>query len=238
MSKNVKTAKDSDFLSQIPDWEREYKESDEPLITYSPDEWIRAEPTFAAGQLMILGEAVMEEWEAPYMKELAQIACARGGVVLEIGFGMGISSAFIQDQEIDKHIIIEANKGVASRAREFAFGSAHPTVVLEGLWQEVIGQVEDESVDGILFDSYPLTDSELYQNHYSFFPSAFRKLRRGGVLTYFSDEVSWFGEVHLRRLASAGFGEQNVTGRVVEVSPPIGCSYWKANTILAPIVVK
>jgi guanidinoacetate N-methyltransferase len=178
--KKVSATKDSDFLSQIPDWEQEYKETDQPMITYSPDDWVRAEPTFAAGQLTILGEAVMEEWEAPYMRELARIACARGGIVLEIGFGMGISSAFIQDHGIERHIIIEANKGVASRARDFARRAARPTVVLEGLWQDVIEQVEDESIDGILFDSYPLTDAELYQNHYSFFPSAFRKLRRGG----------------------------------------------------------
>lgn len=180
-----KNFKDKDFLSQIPDWEKQYKESDELKIKYSREDWIKAEAVFTENRLEILGEAVMEDWETPYMKALADIAAANGGTILEIGFGMGISGMFIQEHNIKKHIIIEANKQVAVKARKFARMAPHAAEVIEGLWQDVIEQVPDESVDGILFDSYPLTEAELYQNHFFFFRAAYRKLRGGDAYILF-----------------------------------------------------
>ncbi len=172
--------KNEDFLSQIPEWEKEYKESDKKYIDFSKADWKKAPAIFTETKLEILGQAVMEEWETPYMKQLAQIASSKGGVVLEIGYGMGISSRFIQEANIQKHIIIEANKQVANKARVFAKKVARPVKVLEGLWEEVINKVTDDSINGILFDSYPLTEEELYQNHFSFFKVAYQKLKLGG----------------------------------------------------------
>ena len=43
---------------------------------------------------------VMHEWETDMMKRHAEIVCENGGDILEIGFGMGISSDFIQKQDI------------------------------------------------------------------------------------------------------------------------------------------
>lgn len=133
---------------------------------------------------------------------------------------------------------IKANKQVAAKAREFAERAIYSTVVLEGLWQDVINQVPDESIDGILFDSYPLTEAELYQNHFFFFRAAHRKLRGEGALTYYSDEVGNFGKVYIKKLLEAGFKKENIKGKIVKVNPPKDCDYWKAKTILAPIVVK
>jgi len=174
--------KSRNFLSQIPYWEKEYKGSDAFYINYTREEFIKADAIFSEKRLEILGEVVMDDWETPYMKELADIATINGGSILEIGFGMGISSAFIQQHGIKKHIIIEANKQVAAKAREFAKRAVFPTEILEGLWQDVIDGVPDESIDGILFDSYPLTEDELYQNHFIFFKTAHKKLKRGGYL--------------------------------------------------------
>ena len=177
-----KFIKNKDFLSQIPNWEKEYKRSAQIHINYTREDWKKAEAVFTNKRLEILGEIVMEDWETPYMRALADIVTANGGTILEIGFGMGISSAFIQQHKIEKHIIIEANKKVAAKAREFAKRAVFPTEILEGLWQDVIDGVPDESIDGILFDSYPLTEDELYQNHFIFFKTAHKKLKRGGYL--------------------------------------------------------
>lgn len=230
--------KRAEFLMQIPEWESDYKQSDELAIRYTPEDWKTAVAEFSEHDLRILGEPVMEDWEEPYMRVLADIATANGGVVLEVGYGMGISARFIQQAQIKRHIIIEANHDVANKAREWASTCKIETEVLEGLWQEAILLVPDESLDGILFDTYPLTEKELYQNHFSFFSHAFTKLKKGGVLTYYSDEPECFSEIHIKRLIEAGFVKDRIAGTVVKVNPPEECEYWKTATILAPIVRK
>lgn len=238
-TKNEKYFKKSgEFLSQIPEWEQQYKDSDSMRIQFEKEEWLTAPAVYSAHKLEILGCAVMEDWESQYMKELAEIATVNGGTILEIGFGMGISSQFIQDNNIKNHIIVEANQQVAIKAREFAKCATYETVVLEGLWQNVIDQVPDGSIDGILFDAYPLTEAELYQSHFFFFNAAYSKLRGGGTLTYYSGEIENFGKVHIQKLIEAGFTTENIQGRIVKVDPPNDCEYWKADTILAPIVRK
>ena len=230
--------KSAEFLSQIPDWEKQYKESDDLDIQFKKDEWKSAEANFSEHDLKIFGCAVMEDWETPYMEDLADIACSNGGVVLELGFGMGISAGFIQKHDIQKHIIIEVNADVAKKAREFAKNAPHTTEVLEGLWEDVIEQIPDKSLDGILFDTYPLTEEEVYQNHFGFFEVAYRKLKEGGIFTYYSDEISNFGPVHLDKLHAAGFKAENIKSRIVSIHPPQDCEYWKADTILSPIIRK
>lgn len=230
--------KNSEFLSQIPHWEKKYKESEDSIINFERDNWKEAKASFTKHDLKIFGCAVMEDWETSYMKELAEIATCNGGIVLELGFGMGISANFIQQREIEKHIIIEANKEVAKKANNFAKKAQHKTEVFEGFWEDVIDRIPNNSLDGILFDTYPLTDKELYQNHFNFFPFAYNKLKKGGVFTYYSDEIKDFGKTHLRKLKDAGFSINNINSKIVDVFPPPDCEYWKEGTILAPIITK
>jgi len=225
---------DPEFWSQIPNWEKK----EELELLFDKKDWIDAKAVYSEHDLIILGESVMEDWETPYMQVLARIAAEKGGTILELGFGMGIASRFIQEYNIVKHIIIEANRHVAEMARKFAASSVCEVEILEGFWEDLIETIPDNSIDGILFDTYPLEVAELYQNHFKFFPFAYKKLKMGGVFTYYSDEIDGFSEVHLRNLLSAGFKQANITSEVVPISPPPGCVYWKANTILAPIVRK
>lgn len=207
-------------------------------IGFQGREHWRAAPALVDGHsLQISGHPVMEDWEAPYMRQLAAIATAQGGHVLEIGFGMGISAAFVDAAEIDRHTIVEANHDVAEMAREFGRDARRRTVVLEGFWEELIDTIPDDSVDGILFDAYPLADAEI-MNQAHFASTAYRKLRPGGVFTYFSDEVRRFRAPHLQSLLEAGFARSNISGEVVAVQPPANCRYWNATTILAPVLVK
>jgi len=233
-----KFKKTNDFLSQIPDWEDEYKKTEKLDIDYDKKDWHKAKAVFKKHSLRILGEPVMEDWEEPYMKDLAKIVTSKGGTVLELGFGMGISAGFIQAQKIDTHIIIEANHDVVKQGLKFASKAKKSTVILEGLWEDVIKVIPDNSLDGILFDTYPLSEVELYQNHFLFFPFAYAKLKKGGVFTYYSDEENSFGKVHLRKLKQAGFLEKNISGHSVKVNPPKDCEYWKSNLIWSPIVIK
>ena len=186
--------------------------------------------------LVIHGHPVMEAWEREYMYELAAIATQNGGKVLEVGFGMGISAEFIQSHPIDEHIIIEANHDVFNTLERFSEQSIRPTTPLRGFWQDVTKTLEDGSIAGILFDTYPLTENEVHKNHFEFFAEAYRLLQPGGILTYYSDEINDFSPEHLKQLNDAGF--QNIQKKICEVSPPKDCQYWKSNTILAPIITK
>ena len=233
--------KHDDFVPPPPPWGdvRDTTHQDRIDIGFQDRQaWKNAPAVFDEHTLKIFGHPVMEDWETPYMKELAEIATSKGGVILELGFGMAISANFIQKANITRHIIAEANHEVAEKAREFGKNATHPVEVLEGLWEEVIDQVPDESVDGILFDTYPLSELEIHKNHFGFFRTAFKKLKSGGVFTYYSDEINEYHPVHLQRLMDAGFKKENITGKVAPMNPPPDCQYWKADTMLAPIVVK
>merc|ERR1719350_12085 len=68
------------------------------------------------GELLLIdGHPVMSSWEQPYMAKLAQVATQKGGRVLEVGFGLGLSATAIQSYNIEEHVIIEANAGVCKR---------------------------------------------------------------------------------------------------------------------------
>lgn len=201
--------------------------------------WKEAPAHFTNHTLQILGHPVMEDWETPYMQKLARIACSNGGTVLEVGFGMGISARFIHaSKKLHRHIIVEMNTEVAARARQFGKEARRPTLVLEGMWQEVLHWIPDNSLDGILFDTYPLSEPEIHKNHFHFFKSAYAKLKPHGVFTYYSDEIDSFHPEHTQRLTDAGFKKRHIEGAIVRVRPPKDCDYWKSSTILAPIIRK
>lgn len=199
-------------------------------------DWRNAQATFTDKTLEICGHPVMEDWETDYMKTLANIACMNGGRVLEVGFGLGISARFIQNNKIAEHLIIEANQDVLKRASQFADDAMSPVRLLAGFWEDVIDQIPDASISGILFDTYPLTEEEIHCNHFNFFTHAQRILIKGGILTYYSDEITDFSPPHLENLSKAGFND--IDKLVCHVNPPKGCKYWTNDTIIAPIVIK
>jgi guanidinoacetate N-methyltransferase len=203
-------------------------------------EWNAASAIFDDHTLRISGHPVMEDWEAAYMKTLAQIATTRGGTVLEVGYGMGISARAIQAHSIDGHVIIECHPDVISRClRDFrASVEAGRLRLLTGFWDEITPLLKDECFDGILFDTYPMNAEELHANHFPFFREAYRLLKPGGVFTYYSDEAREFSPAHLVKLTEAGFRPSDIDGRICAVSPPPDCEYWRETTLLAPIIRK
>lgn len=190
-------------------------------------------------ELLIRSFQVMQSWEYNYMRSLAALATSRGGGILEVGFGMGISAGHIQSaRDIESHTIVECHPGVAEHARsrynrEIEEGRV---IIHEGYWEDVLQQYPPESFNGILFDSCPLDVGVQYFHFFPFFSEAHRLLKTDGIFTYFSDEPRCLSKPHREQLRLAGF--KKISYRVCRVRPPKECEYWKHNTIVTPIVGK
>ena len=91
---------------------------------------------------------VMMSWEAPIMEKSAEFVCQNGGDILEIGFGMGIASDYIQTHSPTSHTIIELHPQIAERARAWASDKPNVTII-EGDWIEEIDSLGN--FDGIFF---------------------------------------------------------------------------------------
>ncbi|MFN8003835.1 MAG: hypothetical protein U0X75_22805 [Acidobacteriota bacterium] len=114
----------------------------------SLESWQQATPMIDPdGQtLRLLGHPVMERWEEPYMKKLAEIVTSKasrlvagGGAVLELGFSLGLSAQFIQSCAPKHHVIIEMNRAIAEAARAFAKQQSGRITILEGMAEIVRG---------------------------------------------------------------------------------------------------
>ena len=92
---------------------------------------------------------VMMSWEAPIMEKSAEYICQSKGDILEIGFGMGICSDYIQAQEVNSHTIIEIHPQVVEKLKTWAEDKDNVTIV-EGDWNSV----ELSTYDGIFIDTY------------------------------------------------------------------------------------
>ncbi len=211
------------------------------------EKYLKTKPKLNAKELVmffkkgnkVITNQIMQAWETPYMKRLAEIATSKGGNVLEIGFGMGISAGFIEkSKKIKTHTVIECHPlMIAFAKKKFAKEIKNGIFILkEGFWEDVIKELPNKSFDGILFDSCPLDEEVEFFQFFPFFKEAVRLLKNNGVFTYFSDEPLKISAIHKKLLIDTGF--KNIKFEIIKVKPPEDCLYWKYKTIIAPIVMK
>ena len=123
------------------------------------------------------GWAVMMDWEAPIMEKAAEYICHNKGDILEIGFGMGICSDYIQSQGVNSHTIIEIHPQILERLNAWASGKSNVTII-EGDWANLS---LTDTYDGIFLDTY--RDDNLS----SFKSFALARGKSGAKITYWNN---------------------------------------------------
>jgi guanidinoacetate N-methyltransferase len=157
-------------------------------------------------QAVLSDDEIMEDWQIPVMKAMAEAVTDTHGDILEIGFGRGIASSLIQEQGVRSHTIVECNAHVIEGFSRWV--SRYPgrdIQLVEGLWQDVVEDLD--SYDGIFFHTYPLTEQDFAEQVAQsvtfaahFFPAAERLLRPGGRFSYLTNEVDSLSRGHQRLL--------------------------------------
>ena len=118
---------------------------------------------------------VMERWEEPIMKKHVDLLNVKDKDVLELGFGMGISTTMIQEGQPKSHTVIECHPQVINYFMT-TYEHRDNIKLIPDFWQNVINSIG--KFDCILFDTY-LDKPE------QFFELVDNLLREDGKFTYF-----------------------------------------------------
>ncbi len=147
---------------------------------------------------------IMEDWQLPVMRAMADVVSEARGDILEIGFGRGVSADYIQAHGVKSHTVVECNDSIVERFRKWK--AAYPDSdirLIHGRWEDV--QDRFEKYDGVFFHTYALNEDEFLQHVVSsttfaehFFPTAASHLRDGGIFTYLTNEIDSFSREHQR----------------------------------------
>ena len=161
------------------------------------------------------GAEVMMNWETSIMEKSAEFICHNSGDVLEIGFGMGICSDYIQAQGVNSHTIVEIHPEIIEKLKVWAADKSNVTIV-EGDWNSVSGL---STYDGIFIDTYG------DDNWSSFKDFALAKAKSGAKITYWNNFTDKRNE---HSFDSVSFNDISVT--------PDDNTYFTSNTYHMPKV--
>jgi amino acid adenylation domain-containing protein len=205
-------------------------------------EWSQSQTTYDDSQLIIQGQQVMQDWERPLMRAMAEIVTESHGDILELGFGMGISATYIQEFGVRSYTVVEYNDGVVEQFNKWKTRYPGRDIkVIHSRWHDAVDRLG--TYDGIFFDTVPSNEEEYMREVIDnvvmaedIFPIASRCLRKGGVFTWYTNEIDSFSRRH-QRLALKYFS--SFTIQVVKpLYPPEDCHYWWADSMVAVKAIK
>jgi len=222
-------------LSTAPNtWYDQWKNRNR-ILTQDRSEYLDLEAEYSDHELLIGGSEIMQDWERPLMRALAEEAASSGGHILEVGFGMGISANFLIQAGCSRYTVIEPHKAVLDQFRKWAQGQPVPVEAVEGFWEDVIDGLG--LFDGILFDTYPVSSSDRERKAYlPFIQKASEHLKPGGVFTFYTGYAETLPPEHMDLLKR--FFSQLRTYHVDGLKPPRSCQYWHESRMVVPVCVK
>ena len=156
---------------------------------------------------------VMMDWEDPIMSASAAYVTQGGGDILEIGFGMGLASGYIQSHSISSHTIIENHPQVIEKLETWATRKSNVTIVSQS-WQEVTQSLG--TFDGVFFDDYC--------GEYEDISSSLQYLTKSGTKMTFWNNGN----------TSSNPIKSDVEHQEIAVTPTANNSYWTGSTYYMP----
>jgi predicted O-methyltransferase YrrM len=157
---------------------------------------------------------IMMDWEHPIMSASAAYITRGGGDILEIGFGMGIASGYIQSHSISSHTIIDPHPQIVEKAVEWANDKSNVTIISQS-WADVTGSLG--TYDGIFYD----TDLDDTQNLFS---SSLSDLTKSGTkFTVFNGKQS---ETNIYNINMDSYQQINVNPPVCQYFPSGSKTYY------------
>ncbi|CAM9002279.1 unnamed protein product [Rhodiola kirilowii] len=202
----------------------------EDRVSFSEDKIMDAE-----------SKAVMMAWEKPLMEAHAKAVCSQGGHILNIGFGMGLVDAAIQQYSPLSHTIVEAHPEVYDRMCRTGWKEKKNVKIVFGRWQDVLSQLD--TYDGIFFDTYGEYYEDLREFHHHL-PSL---LKPGGIYSFFNGLCggnAFFHVVYCNlvslELENLGYSTQLIPLPVKEclgdeVWEGVKHKYWQLDTYYLPV---
>ena len=176
----------------------------------------RVTPHFLAGndtsveldraQHKLDAQDIMEDWQIPVMKAMAESVAHADAEILEVGMGRGVAADFVQSHGPRSHTLVECNDDIASQFPEWlAKYPGRDIRFIHSMWQDCFEQYQ--TYDGILFHTYPLTEEDFVEQVVNsatfaehFFSTASKLLRPGGKFTYLTSEIDSLSRAHQRAL--------------------------------------
>jgi hypothetical protein len=158
-------------------------------LRLTDNEWLSSSAQYDEVGLSIAGHSVVEQWEKPVQEALAASICrSRAARILEIGYGLGFAANVVASFTRREHIVVEAHPDIVCRALTEMPTS---TLIVSGLWEQIVPALNSDYFDGIIYDAYPMTaapfdgsSQSTFDHVRPFLAESARLLRRGGLLGF------------------------------------------------------
>ena len=180
----------------------------------------------------------VEWWEEPVQVSLARSASAESSRILEIGYGLGLASRYLQVIPLDLHCIIDMHALLLDRIG-VCFHNAN-AVIINSTWEKSIPLLRDSCFDSIIFDAsggqhFDGTKEATIGFIRDALPACNRLLRKGGIFWFidFSTEVRQLAE-----LKDDALEYEELIIESVSIEPPSDCMYARHRTANVVGVVK